>query len=175
MTILSAGRATRKLEAAEGYLMLGMAERAIRELRRMDETNLRGFDWHCLMAEANRQLDQFDMALREYETAAAHRPGDARVLSGMAWCFKRTDQLQRAIAVAEEAYQADPEQAVLLYNIACYYCLAKNKSQTLSWLGRALRMDSSLCRLINGESDFDSLREDSDFQFIVSAAGGNGD
>ena len=43
------------------------------------------------------------------------------------------------------------------------------KTQALSWLGRALRMDASYRQLIDDESDFDPLRHDPDFQMIVSA------
>ena len=72
---------------------------------------------------------------------------------------------------------------VVLYNIACYYSLAGDKAQALSWLGRALRMETalrkqmteepefgrkSLRELIPDEPDFDQLRNDPDFQYIAN-------
>ena len=172
MELETAKRQLRKLEAAEGYLLLGMAEQSLRELNGIRDCCAMSFDWYSLKGEACRQLGRFDEALDAFQVACDRRPDDVRVLCGMAWCYKRTHQLSRAIVVAEEAYQADPSQAVLLYNLACYFALAEDKPQALSWLGRALRMDSSLCRLIPNESDFDGLRTDADFQFIVAAAGG---
>ena len=50
-----------------------------------------------------------------------------------------------------------------------YYSLAGDKTQALSWLGRALRMKSSLRSLIADESDFDPLRDDPDFQYVTGA------
>jgi hypothetical protein len=86
----------------------------------------------------------------------------------------------------EEAYRAHPKVPVVLYNIACYHSLAGDKRQALSWLGRALRMEASLRKLvpddpdlqalalrtslrdlIPDESDFDSLRNDPDFQYLA--------
>ena len=69
----------------------------------------------------------------------------------------------------ERAYRIAPKQAVILYNLSCYWSLAGNKTQSLSWLGRALRMDHELRRLIDDEADFDSLRNDPDFQLIIRA------
>ena len=69
----------------------------------------------------------------------------------------------------EEAYHSDPEQPIVLYNMSCYFALAGNKAQSLSWLGRALRMEAGLRKLIDDETDFDGLRDDPDFQLIVGA------
>jgi len=55
----------------------------------------------------------------------------------------------------------------VLYNLACYFALASDKVHALSWLGRAIRMESSLRELIPDETDFDSLRDDADFRLIV--------
>lgn len=173
MELEIAKRQLRRLEAAEGYLLLEMAERALTELNAIRaENSAFVFEWYSLHAEACRQLERFDDALSAYAVACDQRPADARLLSGMAWCFKRTEQLPQAIVAAEKAYHADPSQAVLLYNLACYYTLADDKALALSWLGRALRMDAELCRRIPLEPDFDSLRNDDDFQFIVAAAAG---
>jgi hypothetical protein len=88
---------------------------------------------------------------------------------GMAWCYKRTSQLPRAVAIMEEAYRVAPKEAIVLYNLACYYSLQGNKVKALSWLGRALRMRAELRKLIGDETDFDGLRDDPDFQFIADA------
>ena len=172
MEIETAKKQLRKLEAAEGYLLLGMPKQSLRELHAIRNDCGFSFDWSSLKGEACRQLGRFDEAIESFQAAYELRPDDVHILSGLAWCYKRTDQLHRAIAMSEEAYQADPTQAVLLYNLSCYYALADDKPQALSWLGRALRMDSSLCRLIPHESDFDGLRSDADFRFIVEAADG---
>ena len=85
----------------------------------------------------------------------------------MAWCFKRIDQLPQAIDAMKLAYQFHKDVPVVLYNLACYYSLAGEKEDALSWLGRAFRMDRQLLKLIENETDFDPLRNDVDFQHLL--------
>src|SRR5262249_28593828 len=116
-----------------------------------------------------RHLERHEEALVALHRAFDEKPDDVDLLMAMAWCYKRTNQLPRAITSMEQAYRIAPKEAVIPYNLSCYWSLAGNKTQSLSWLGRALRMDKSFRRLIDDESDFDPLRHDPDFQMIVSA------
>jgi tetratricopeptide (TPR) repeat protein len=163
----------RKLQAVEGYLELNMPDRALRELDEIPDPEVFPFEFHRAKGEVLRAAERFEPALTAYSRALAEKPEDLSVLMGMAWCYKRTDQLPRAIAAMEQAYRAHPRQPIILYNLACYHSLAANKPQALSWLGRALRLAASqqlepdLRKLIPDETDFDLLRHDPDFQYVV--------
>ncbi|MGE3316296.1 MAG: tetratricopeptide repeat protein [Planctomycetaceae bacterium] len=157
----------RKLEAARGYLLLDMPQHALRELNGIDEPEKAALAINQLRGEALRVQGDFHEALLAYNRALAEDPNDLTVLLGMAWCYKRTNQLSRAIAAMEQAYRAKPDEPIVLYNLSCYFALDRNKTQALSWLGRALRMESSLRKLIPDEHDFDPLRDDPDFQFVA--------
>ncbi len=163
-------RDARLLEASRGYLMLGMSERALAELRQVADPEPFLFDYHSLRGEALRDRQEFSAALDAFHLAIRERPDDVGVLMGMAWCYKRVGQLARSISTMHEAYRVSPKEPVLLFNLACYYALDGDKPQALTWLGRALRMDADLRRLIPDESDFDRLRDDPDFQLIVGEA-----
>lgn len=156
----------RRLEAARGYLVLDMPDHALRELEAISDRQACAAAWHQLRGEALRQKRDYHQALDAYQQALALAPHDVGILFGMAWCYKRIDRLGGAIRMLERAYQAAPDQAVVLFNLACYHALAGHKEQALSWLGRALRMDASLRRLIPHERDFDGLRNDPDFRFL---------
>jgi len=158
----------RRLQAASGYIDLEMPDHALRALDGIKHPETTPFEFHYFRGQALRVAGRFDEALVAFSRAREERPDDLSVLMGLAWCFKRTDQLPRAISTMEEAYRAHPKVPVVLYNIACYYSLAGDKTQALSWLGRALRMDADLRKLIADESDFDPLRNDPDFQYITS-------
>jgi tetratricopeptide (TPR) repeat protein len=181
----------RRLQAASGYLDLEMPAHALRALDEIPDPELTPFEFHYLQGQALRAAGHFEKALIALSRAREERPDELDVLMGLAWCYKRTDQLSRAISAMEDAYRAHPKVPVVLYNIACYYSLAGDKAQALSWLGRALRMEaslrkviveepdfdrpgpalqrqSSLRELIADESDFDPLRNDPDFQYITS-------
>lgn len=160
-------RRKRRMDAAEGYLLLDMPDHALRELDAVDRTDEYSFEWNQLRGEALRQKQEYAEALEFLQRAHAERPEELDVLLAMAWCYKRIDQLHKAIAALEKAYQFAADRAIVLYNLACYYCLAGDKERSLSLLGRALRLDGHYRKLIPGEPDFDLLRNDPDFQFVA--------
>ncbi|HXY36473.1 MAG TPA: tetratricopeptide repeat protein [Planctomycetaceae bacterium] len=157
----------RKLQAASGYLDLEMPAHALKALDAIAHPEATPFEFYYLRGQALRIAGRFEEALVALSNAREKRPDDLDVMMAQAWCYKRTDQLPRAISTMEEAYRAHPKVPVVLYNIACYYALAGDKMQALSWLGRALRMEAGLQKLIADESDFNSLRNDPDFQYIA--------
>lgn len=157
----------RKLAAAQGYLELELPDAALEQLDAITAPHEAAFEVNCLRGEALRQKSDWKAALKAYQKAILDSPHNVSVLMAMAWCFKRTDQLPRAIAAMQRAYQIAPKQAIVLYNLSCYFALAGDKPNALSWLGRAIRMDDSLRELIPDETDFDRLRRDPDFQFVT--------
>lgn len=162
-------RRARQLSAAEGYTELGMYPQALHALDQIQNGEGAVFEINFRRGDALRHLERHDEALVAFHRAFDENPDSVDLLMAMAWCFKRTNQLPRAITSMERAYRIAPKEAVILYNLSCYWSLAGNKTQSLSWLGRALRMDHELRELIDDESDFDPLRHDPDFQMIVDA------
>tara|TARA_B100000029_G_scaffold488431_1_gene544996 strand:+ start:723 stop:1289 length:567 start_codon:yes stop_codon:yes gene_type:complete len=163
----------RRIEAAEGYLMLEMPEHALRELsvvesrETLDRSQMAALS--RLRGEACRLQEDFEEGARQFLAAQDGDPEDLTVSIGLAWCLKRTDRLEEAIDVMLAAYQFHDDEPIVLYNLACYFALAGDKVHALSWLGRAIRMEGALRELIPDESDFDSLRHDADFQLIVGS------
>jgi len=160
-------RRDKALAAAEGYLTLEMPRHALDALRELDQDGPATFHVEFLRGEALRQLQDYTTALVHLDRAFALEPDHVSLLMALAWCYKRTGQLPRSISAMEHAYRLAPKEAVILYNLACYWALSGNKTQALSWLGRALRMDGDLRKLIPGETDFDAIRDDPDFQMMT--------
>ena len=171
MVLLPASRPKRHFNAAEGYLMLNMPEQALRELACIGSADNDSEIYFCLLGQAQQLAKQFNEAIDSFQIAYQKVPENLTTLMGMAWCYKRTDQLPLAISIMEEAYRQHPDQPIVLYNLSCYFALAGDKTNALSLLGRSLRMESDLIKLIAEEPDFDSLRSDKDFQFILESAG----
>lgn len=167
MSIPDELRREKLLDAARGYLTLEMPDHALSELDDVPKPEESFFDWNLLRGEALRQKTDYHEALKSYSYALAEKPDDLTVILGMAWCYKRTDQLDKAIAALEELSRSCSDDAIVQYNLACYFALDGNKDQALSWLGRALRTDGSYRKLIANETDFDQLRDDPDFQFVA--------
>jgi tetratricopeptide (TPR) repeat protein len=164
-------RRRKRIEAATGYLLLDMHRQALEQLAsiRPESTDER-FQVCLLKGEAYRGLSDWPAAINEFLACEELQPASLEALMGLAWCYKRTDRLPDAIRAMQRAYQSHPDEPVVLYNLSCYFCLAGQKEQCLSWLGRAMRMQPDLVRLISRETDFDTLRDDPDFQRLLSLA-----
>ena len=95
-------------------------------------------------------------------------PDDIHVLLALGWCYKRTGQLAKAIEVLERAVKVDPSEAVLHYNLACYWSLARNRTLALRFLSQALEIDANFRDLVSNEPDFNALCDDSAFIALTS-------
>jgi Flp pilus assembly protein TadD len=155
---------------AEGYLELGMSQQALDVLGRLGDGG--GADLHTLylQGEALRGLGRYAEALGTLLRVTKAEPENVRAWLALGWCHKRTGRIDLAIDALEAARSADPDEPLILYNLACYWSLAGGKRQALGYLERALAMDPAYRRLVDAESDFDSLRADPDFQAVCDGS-----
>jgi tetratricopeptide (TPR) repeat protein len=167
-TRITRDRIIRRLLEAEGFLELGLPEKALEGLQKHSNWATMQFEASYLTGEALRVLGRHREALRPLEVAAGLRPGDVGVAIALGWCYKRTHRLAQAIDVLERAQKAHPEVALLPYNLSCYWSLANNPAKALHALETALELDAGLRALIPHESDFHPLRGNPDFERLVA-------
>jgi tetratricopeptide (TPR) repeat protein len=167
MSRISRDRIRRLLDEAEGYLLLELPRRSLQILESRSDWSSMQFEANLLKGEALRCLERYREALRPLEIAAGLQPGDPRVALALGWCYKRTNRLAQAIDALARALVAHPEQALLHYNLACYWTLAGNSTKALEALSTALELDPELRSLIAGEPDFDQLRDNPDFHRVA--------
>jgi Flp pilus assembly protein TadD len=98
-------------------------------------------------------------------------PDDVHVAMALSWCYKRIGRLEEAITTLEHAVDVDPGEAVLHYNLACYWSLAHNRRRALQHLAHALDIDGNFRDLVSDEPDFDPIRNDPLFQSLTAALG----
>ena len=113
-------------------------------------------------------MARYEEALAPLERGADLIPDDIHVLLALGWCYKRTGQLARAIGALERAVRIEPSEAVLHYNLACYWSLARNRTLSLRYLTRAIEIDGNFRDILNDEPDFNSLRHDPQFIALAS-------
>lgn len=176
----------RAIEEAEGYRDLAdigrelgcnsskyrayLMDHALRTLQRRGAL-VHGNGQACyLMGETLRDMARYEEALMPLERSADLMPDDIHVWLALGWCYKRTGQLAKAIESLERAVRVDPSEAILHYNLACYWSLARNRTLALKYLARALEIDSNYRDMIAGELDFEPLRHDPEFKQLVSVS-----
>jgi tetratricopeptide (TPR) repeat protein len=167
MSRISGDQVRKKLDEAEGYLMLDLPRRSLQILESQPDWLNMQFEACLLKGEALGSLNRYRDALRHLEVAAALRQGNSRVALALGWCYKRTNRLAQAIDSLERALREHPDDALLHYNLACYWSLAANGPKALGALATALDIDPDLRSLISHESDFHSLRGDPEFERLA--------
>lgn len=158
------------LMQAEGYLELGMARHALDVLDRWGDPATLPDHALYLKGQSLRELGRYREAIGPLARAAKGDPRNVSIWLALGWCYKRTGKLDRAIESLEEALVVEPDDALVHYNLACYWSLACNKRQALAYLARAFDLEDEYRSLVAGESDFDAIRDDPAFQALVRVA-----
>lgn len=152
---------------AEGYLELGMPRHALDVLARWGDPETFNDRALYLQGESWRALGEFRQALVPLKRAAQGSPDNIDVWLALGWCHKRCGRIDLAIESLEEALSVDPDEALIHYNLACYWSLANNKRQALNYLARAFALKDEYRSLVASESDFDTIRSDPAFKQLV--------
>ena len=152
---------------AEGYLELGMPLHALDVLARYGSPESLSDHALYLQGESLRALGRFREALEPLGRAAQGSPESVPTWLALGWCYKRIGRIDMAIESLEEALAIEPDDALVHYNLACYWSLANNKRQALDYLSRAIDLKDDYRTLVAGESDFDPIRSDPAFQNLV--------
>jgi len=168
---IGADQIVRKLDEAEGYLMLELPEKALEILTARDDWSTMKFEASFLTGEALRALDRYREALVPLEAAAKLRPGDLSAAMALGWCYKRTQRLAQAIDALERAVPENLDEPLLHYNLACYWSLAGDSTKAVESLEEAFDLDPDLRDLAATESDFDPIRSDRAFGRLVAGEG----
>ena len=152
---------------AEGYLEIGMPQQALDALARLAKAQSLGSHALYLRGKALADLGRYAEALVPLGEVVDADPENIHVRVIQGWCHKRIGRIDLAVRNLETALRSHPDDALLHYNLACYQSLAHNKRRALRHLSRALVLDGNYRSLIDGESDFDPLRSDADFQALL--------
>jgi tetratricopeptide (TPR) repeat protein len=105
-------------------------------------------------------MERYEESLESLEEAAELHPDQVHIWLAIGWCEKRLGRMERAISALEEAAIIDPENALVHYNLACYFSLAGDTDTALHELGKASQMDVYYLSMVKDEVDFDAIRDD---------------
>lgn len=172
------------LRRAAGYVELGellvdgdapvpaaalvVLRRALDELRQLPDVERLAAPASLLEGEALRAAGEWKAAIAPFTRAVAGRSGRLEAWLGLGWCHKRLGDLPRAIDSLERGLMAFPDQAILLYNLACYHSLAGDVAAAIDRLTQAISLDGRFRDLTGAEHDFDPIRSDPRFVAATS-------
>ncbi|MEM8947113.1 MAG: tetratricopeptide repeat protein [Planctomycetota bacterium] len=160
-------RVRRTRREAEGYLELGMPAHALETLKRRERLIQGDARSSYLLGEALREMRHYRAAIAPLHRSLELIPDDIHVWMALAWCYKRVGKVEHAIDALERAVDVEPGNAILHYNLACYWSLARHPRMALRYLANALDIDGNFRDFVHDEPDFDPLRHDPIFQSLT--------
>ena len=113
-------------------------------------------------------LEQYGEAIAPLTAAKEAEPENIHILLTLGWCYKRIDRIDAAIQALEDALAVCPDEAIIHYNLACYWSLAENVPLALVYLSQSFDLDPKYRDIVAEEPDFDQLREHPEFVTLTS-------
>lgn len=184
MTTYARTKRQQLLQEVEGYLDLAMvlsdryrlttgardriANRALHTLEKLERKTRESAVGLHLKGQAYRVMERFEEAVDALLAAKELDPENVLTLLALGWCFKRLGKIDAAIESLEDALACCPDEAIIHYNLACYWSLAKNVPLALVYLSQAFDLDPDYRDMVTDEADFDPLRQHPEFVALTS-------
>jgi tetratricopeptide (TPR) repeat protein len=88
----------------------------------------------------------------------------------------QTQDWESAVAELSDLHEAYPDDAGILYNLACAESLAGRREEALGHLRQSVELDVSFAELAADDDDFAALKDDPEFSAVAGQAnpGGSG-
>ncbi len=148
----------RRLEAAEGYLVLDMPGEAEAELDSLSEAARRlpaGLAMRLMLHQQRKQWAPMrDIACH---LTSVH-PEDAQWWISWAYAARRTESLTSALGILERARALHGAEAFIHFNLACYFAQLRRLPAARAALRQAIRLNAACRQMAREEPDLAPLR-----------------
>ena len=135
---------SKRLNAAIGYLSLGMAGEAWDELESIDARHRGMLEVLKVRLEVCRALSSWELMAEIANHLHKTEPDDPGHPIDLAFAIRRAHGEDEAAAVLEQARLSFPKEAILPYNLACYRAVRGRVAEAKQLLAEAFTLDSSL-------------------------------
>ena len=148
----------RQLNAAIGYLNLGMAQEAWGELEEIEAEDRARPEVLKVRVEVCRSLQQWEMMaeisnqLRKIESDEVLHP------LNMAYAVRRFKGEAEAADILSLALRRYYDDALVRYNLACYWCVMGRVEEAREMVETAFKKDKSLRDLAETDEDLAGLK-----------------
>lgn len=135
---------SKHLEAAEGYLDLGMPIDAWNELEAIEAEDRGRTEVLKVRLEVCRSLENWELMAEIAQHLVKMEPDEAEHPIDLAFAVRRSEDPEAAAAILEEAKSRFPQEGTIPYNLACYRAVAGKVAEAKKLLSEAFCLDASL-------------------------------
>ena len=132
----------KQIEAAEGWLMLGLPEEAWRELESIPSAGRGTVEFYRLAWEALGRQGRWEEALQMAEEWIERFPDHPGGWSQRSYALHELGRTKEALERLIPAADRFPQEWVIPYNLACYACRLGRLDEARDWLQKAVARSS---------------------------------
>ena len=148
----------KRLNAAVGYLNLGMPQDAWNELEDITAKDRARPEVLKVRVEVCRALKQWEMMAEVSNHLRKIEPDEVGHALDQAHAARRFKSEAEAAEILSMALRRYCDDALVRYNLACYWCIMGRVEEAREMLGTACRRDESLRELAETDEDLVGLR-----------------
>jgi adenylate cyclase len=159
---------------ARDCLARGRLEKAARLFERAAEVRPEDYQAALLLPQVYAALGLHDKSKRSarsgLEIAERHlqlNPDDVRALYLSSGQWIKTGDIERGLSLARQALALEPEEATVLFNVACTFSQAGLTDEALDHLENSLKRGFGHRKWIDHDSDLDPLRDHPRFKSLM--------
>jgi predicted Zn-dependent protease len=134
----------RYLDAAIGFLGLGMPMDAWKELEEIDAKDRGRIEVLKVRVEVCRCLEKWELMAEIAQLLVEMEPAEAEHPIDLAFAVRRSKNPEAAAEILEEAKGRFPLEGTIPYNLACYRAVTGKIAEARALLAEAFSLDASL-------------------------------
>lgn len=144
--------------AALGYIELGLPREAERELAEMSPLGRLHEEAIILRLHLAQHWHDWRQAAQLSELLVQRQPEHLEWRILLAYSVRRCDSLDAARRILEAALREHPREAILLFNLGCYACVAGDLHGARKYVREAIRLDGKYAEAAEIDGDLLPLR-----------------
>ena len=149
----------RHLNAAIGYLELGMLDESAGELENLPPEGRTSSAVLCVRMEIYRSAKKWSLMEVVARELWKRHPDDSAYWINLAWATRRSESIEAAQIILLEALEKFPNDAMTNYNLGCYACQLGAMEEAKKFVGDAIKLDSKYKLMALDDPDLESLWE----------------
>jgi Tfp pilus assembly protein PilF len=130
-------------QAAIGYVELGMFQDANDQLEKIDPFNRAAPEVLAVSLAIYHGLKKWELMREIAKRLSDFQPNDIQWITSYAYATRSAESIPAAKEILLNAEPKFPKEAIIKYNLACYFCQTGDTEGAKNYLKKAFELDSS--------------------------------